>query len=215
MAMKARAILVGGALVLLACEVDSTDRGGEFSFDDGCLQFASCGTCTPISGCGWCFDSDGTGMCASGPGACATSASRWTWDPSGCRVAAEAGTGPAPDAGLPVEVTSPPQGCGPLGGVVATVPFDGSAAVEASITSDDASAAADTSAPDAMSAPADASPAAAPGCSIENPSSLCNVFQYELHCAGAAPVDSTCRLAPVPTPPGEEIYCCACFIESP
>jgi hypothetical protein len=212
--MRVRAILAGGALVLLACEVDSTDRGGEVAFDGGCSQFASCETCTPIDGCGWCFDRDGTGRCASGADACAgASALGWTWNPSGCRVAADAGTGRFEDAGLPVD--PPFRGCGPLGGVV-WVPIDGGALVDASMATGDASPAADASAPaDATGPMADASPGAAPGCSIENPSGLCNPFQYQLRCMGAAPADETCSLLLAPTPPGEELYCCECYIESP
>ena len=86
--------MAGAALVLGACESDSADDGGggcAYGYHDACHQFASCGTCTPVNGCGWCFDSNGTGICAASPDECATPAFSWTWNPSGCRVPADAG----------------------------------------------------------------------------------------------------------------------------
>ena len=86
--------MAGAALVLGACENDSADDGGyAYGYHDACHQFASCGTCTPVDGCGWCFDSNGTGMCAASPDECATPVFSWTWNPSGCRVPADAGAG--------------------------------------------------------------------------------------------------------------------------
>jgi hypothetical protein len=94
------------AAVLAACEADSTQTDPPYSYGyyDGCRQYASCGTCTPVLGCGWCFDSDGTGECVSTPAACSTPVFSWTWNPSGCRVPADAQAGSPPsaiDAGAP------------------------------------------------------------------------------------------------------------------
>jgi hypothetical protein len=90
------ATIAGAALLLGACESDpGPSSGGYYGAYGGyesCRQFASCGTCTPVEGCGWCFDSDGNGMCASSPDECTTPAFSWTWNESGCRVAADAGT---------------------------------------------------------------------------------------------------------------------------
>ena len=56
-----------------------------------CQQSTSCEACTPLPGCGWCYKEDGTGMCADDPNDCAASTSfRWTWEPTGCRVTADA-----------------------------------------------------------------------------------------------------------------------------
>ncbi len=80
--------------VLGAC--DGRDhRRFDHAIADDCAQFASCGACTPIVGCGWCYNADGTGMCAADPDECATPAFSWTWDPSGCRSAADAAVLPA------------------------------------------------------------------------------------------------------------------------
>ncbi|HEX4446475.1 MAG TPA: hypothetical protein VH044_07065 [Polyangiaceae bacterium] len=86
-----------GALLFAACDStsDSAPYYGSGRYDS-CRQYASCGTCTPADGCGWCFDSDGTGECVSDPDFCATPAFTWTWNETGCRVPAEAGTGAPP-----------------------------------------------------------------------------------------------------------------------
>jgi hypothetical protein len=77
-----------GALAMLgAC--DDGGRRDRWMYVD-CSQYVSCGTCTPIAGCGWCYGG-GAGMCASDPNDCASSTEfTWTWDPGGCRVAADA-----------------------------------------------------------------------------------------------------------------------------
>jgi hypothetical protein len=101
------ATIAAGALVLGACESDSGDDsvGSGGGYYDACRNYTSCSTCTPIEGCGWCFDSDGTGMCAASPDECVTPAFSWTWNPSGCRIPADAGIAPASDAGP----ASPPE----------------------------------------------------------------------------------------------------------
>jgi hypothetical protein len=85
--------LLGAALSLGACEGDgSTSSGGAGYAYAACNQYASCEACTPIQGCGWCYKDDGAGVCADDPNDCATATSfRWTWEPTGCRVTADAG----------------------------------------------------------------------------------------------------------------------------
>ena len=109
------AALTAVAFVLGACEDDSGDGGGTYGYYyDACRQFSSCGTCTPVEGCGWCFDSDGTGMCAASPDECATPAFSWTWNSSGCRIPADAGSTQTGDAGAPPIVTvAVPEDAGP------------------------------------------------------------------------------------------------------
>jgi hypothetical protein len=86
------AAMAVGALVLGACETDSGDDHVSYGgYYDGCRNYTSCGTCTPVNGCGWCCDADGTGLCASSPDECVTPAFSWTWNPSGCRIPADAG----------------------------------------------------------------------------------------------------------------------------
>jgi hypothetical protein len=92
--------MLAAALVVGACgpgdeDYGSVSYGGGYS--DGCRRFASCSACTPVNGCGWCFDSDGTGICAASPDECVTPAFSWTWNPSGCRVAADAGAATPPE----------------------------------------------------------------------------------------------------------------------
>jgi hypothetical protein len=132
------AAMAGAALVVGACENDSADDGGggyAYAYHDACHQFASCGTCTPVNGCGWCFDSNGTGICAASPDECATPVFSWTWNPSGCRVPADAGA---------AQVTTGDA-----------TPAD---AVDAAIVvTEDASGEADAAPLDAASPPADAS----------------------------------------------------------
>ncbi len=101
-----RHVLTGAlALVAVALAIGACDDG-QYGYDYGygpnvaCGQFTSCDTCTPIQGCGWCYTGNGTGTCTDGPQDCSMEpGGGWTWDPSGCRVGAEAGTsGPGPDA---------------------------------------------------------------------------------------------------------------------
>jgi hypothetical protein len=96
------------AVALIACEGSSDNASGAYGgYYDGCRQFTTCGTCTPVEGCGWCFNSDGTGMCASDPDECVTPAFSWTWNSTGCRVAATVAT---PDAApsIPAESDAAP-----------------------------------------------------------------------------------------------------------
>ncbi len=78
------------ACVLGACDSGSPNASFGYGYASGasCTQYSSCDTCTPVVGCGWCYEADGTGTCASGPDQCTTNSFAWTWDPSGCRVAA-------------------------------------------------------------------------------------------------------------------------------
>jgi hypothetical protein len=79
------------ALSLIACEEDKGSSGSGYGYA-ACRQYDSCETCTPVAGCGWCYKDDGTGMCADDPNDCAAAtAFRWTWEPTGCRVTADAG----------------------------------------------------------------------------------------------------------------------------
>jgi hypothetical protein len=90
------AAVVLGVFVFGACGFEESDDSGWGVNDpqyDSCHAYSSCQSCTPIWGCGWCFDSNGSGQCVSDPGYCATSAFSWTWNPDGCRVAADAGVG--------------------------------------------------------------------------------------------------------------------------
>lgn len=87
------------ALGLGACDGNHDEygmSGGRSSAD--CSQHTTCGTCTPVVGCGWCFNGNGVGSCAADPDACKGSAFSWTWEPTGCRVSADASTVPG-DAG--------------------------------------------------------------------------------------------------------------------
>ena len=99
------------ALLVGACNDHGTSGGGRTAYGNayvGCSQYTSCEACTPVNGCGWCDKVDGTGMCADDPNDCASaSAFRWTWDPMGCRVTADAGVSPIDAAtegdGIPAE----------------------------------------------------------------------------------------------------------------
>jgi hypothetical protein len=90
--------VLGAVLLFAACNSssgdDSPSYGGSWSDYSYCRQYTSCGTCTPVDGCGWCFDADGQGECVSGPDQCSSQTFTWTWNSSGCRVAADASTGP-------------------------------------------------------------------------------------------------------------------------
>ncbi len=88
------------AIPLGACSSDGGQGANPPAVTD-CAQFTSCAACTPVIGCGWCYDSDGTGACAPGPNGCATPSFSWTWNPSGCRVTAEAGVAPGPTQPVP------------------------------------------------------------------------------------------------------------------
>jgi hypothetical protein len=130
------AAMAAAAIALGACESDPGDSGGGYGYyRDGCGQFASCGTCTPVNGCGWCFDSDGNGLCAASPDECATPAFSWTWNPSGCRVPAAAGTGSTVDAGTVTvgeDAALAPEVDGAVG-EDAAVAVDAGSAAEASV----------------------------------------------------------------------------------
>jgi hypothetical protein len=84
------------AVVVGACGNNAGGPDGGPDLTGFCSQFTTCGTCTPQNGCGWCYDSDGTGTCAADPDECSTPAFSWTWDPDGCRVAADASVVPEP-----------------------------------------------------------------------------------------------------------------------
>jgi hypothetical protein len=83
-------LLSASAVALLASACSDDSSGYEYSrgwrgYEDGCHQYASCGSCTPVAGCGWCTTGVGQGMCAADPNECAgAQAFSWTWDPSGC-----------------------------------------------------------------------------------------------------------------------------------
>jgi hypothetical protein len=89
-------------LLIAACDVGgSWGYGGSGGYGGGtstCSANTTCGTCTPISGCGWCTAPSGQGVCASDPDDCPTEQFTWTWDPNGCRVAADAGVGGSSEA---------------------------------------------------------------------------------------------------------------------
>ena len=112
-------LLFGGVITALAVACDSSSSGGGTSFGYGgtgyaqaqCSNYGVCEACTPQLGCGWCSLPDGTGACLPDPGECQGSQSTWTWDPSGCRTAANPTVGPeaeggtsAPDAAFGVGV---------------------------------------------------------------------------------------------------------------
>jgi hypothetical protein len=134
-------VALAGALVVGACnggDDSSASFGGYSAYGgNGCQQFSSCSACTPVAGCGWCFDSDGSGMCAASPDQCATPAFSWTWNPSGCRIAADASTAQLPGAGPPpAEDAAPPaegDSASPAGEVDAARPVtDGAAPADGS-----------------------------------------------------------------------------------
>jgi hypothetical protein len=102
------ASLVGLALAACGNDGGGVDAGPDFA--GYCSAFVSCETCTPANGCGWCYDSNGTGTCAASPDECPTLSFSWTWDPSGCRVTADASVVPAPrpaeaGAATPIEAS--------------------------------------------------------------------------------------------------------------
>src|SRR5579883_2723767 len=94
--------MIAAAAVVVAVGACGDDSASSWSgagpaYNVDCGQYSSCGTCTPVVGCGWCFAASGTGFCASTPAACPGAPARWTWDPPGCHVAADAGVA-SPDA---------------------------------------------------------------------------------------------------------------------
>jgi len=106
-----------GALTAGACGGDDSyySPGGGYVPPAACAQLTTCGTCTPVIGCGWCYDSDGTGLCAADPDECPTPSFSWTWNESGCRVAADAGvtsapTSPVADGGAGTDAYWAPDG---------------------------------------------------------------------------------------------------------
>jgi hypothetical protein len=133
------AAVTGAVLFSAFAACDSTSDPqpyyGSGSYDS-CRQYTSCGTCTPADGCGWCFDSNGTGECVSDPDYCSTPAFTWTWNETGCRIPAEAGTGTptvGDDASEPPTVDAAPQED------VAPAPLDaGLAPIEAGRSATDA-----------------------------------------------------------------------------
>jgi hypothetical protein len=89
-------------------------------------------------------------MCAASPDECVTPAFGWTWNPSGCRIPADASTAQAPDAGPPPpseeDVAVPPgeaDAAPPTGKADATP-----AAADGAVATDGPSAPPDASAPD-------------------------------------------------------------------
>ena len=103
--------ILGAVLLFGACDSASSDDVPYYasrpSSYGSCRQYGSCGTCTPVDGCGWCFDSDGTGECVSDPDECSSQTFTWTWNSSGCRVAADAGAAPV-EVGDDAATTAPP-----------------------------------------------------------------------------------------------------------
>jgi hypothetical protein len=93
-------LVVATIAVALAHSVGGCDDGGGYGgygrgYGGGgwsdCAQYTTCAACTPVQGCGWCESSNGSGLCAGDPNACGGAQQfSWTWDPSGCRVTADA-----------------------------------------------------------------------------------------------------------------------------
>ncbi len=86
-----------GALIASAIGVvvAACDGGGDWVYYGGggyanCSLYTSCDTCTPVAGCGWCGLPGGSGVCTTDPDYCPTQEFSWTWEPKGCRVAADA-----------------------------------------------------------------------------------------------------------------------------
>jgi hypothetical protein len=142
----AAGLLLFVALALGACS-EGASGGGGFSgggapVHAACHLYTSCATCTPLDGCGWCYLADGTGECARQPDDCTGTAFSWTWEPTGCHVAAEAGVstieaGPPPgdakagsDAGQ--DASGAEAAAGDADGMTSDVTSPGEAASEAS-----------------------------------------------------------------------------------
>jgi hypothetical protein len=86
------------ASTLGACDDSALPGHGNLQTATSCTEMRSCDTCTPVAGCGWCFNGTGSGTCVADPDQCSGAQFSWTWEPSGCRVNADAST-IDPDAG--------------------------------------------------------------------------------------------------------------------
>lgn len=189
------AIALGTILVSAACESGSDDSAtssypSSYGAYDACQQYASCGTCTPVYGCGWCFDSNGAGQCAADPSACATPTFGWTWNPDGCRVAADAGS-------------------------VKVAPFESDAAVAATDAAADALEVVTCGRPSGtVSSPVDGGLADGSSdiCTSDPGSNLCQGWTYAVRCGGSATPrgELGCSILALPTPMDELFYCCPC-----
>jgi hypothetical protein len=177
---------LAASLALGACGSNSsgaTYESGGYAYVDGCQTFASCQACTPQDGCGWCYNADGTGQCASSPDQCATEEFEWTWNPSGCRVAATASTVATPDAGEPAETTSDGATADSAAGPC-IVPAGANSVTE--------------------------SGDGATGCLVVS-GTACPASSYEIGCGGATPDPSLgCQIQTAPVTPGASYYCCPC-----
>jgi hypothetical protein len=76
--------------VLGACSDESYVSGGSGGWRTPCSGYMNCETCTPVFGCGWCTAPNGSGVCSPDPDDCPTEEFSWTWNPSGCQIAADA-----------------------------------------------------------------------------------------------------------------------------
>jgi hypothetical protein len=97
------------ALLLGACDTGGSWGYGGYSGGGGetsCSAYTSCDTCTPVSGCGWCTAPSGSGVCSPDPDDCPTEQFSWTWNPSGCRVVADASVGVS-DGGATADRATP------------------------------------------------------------------------------------------------------------
>jgi hypothetical protein len=179
-----------------------------------CPQFASCEACTPVLGCGWCYNGDGTGACAAGPSACSPAPFTWTWNPSGCRVTADASVVPSADAPPgPTDVGPTFVDAGYLDARATTLD-SGSTSVEANGNADAAACRWPSSA--RTDAETDAGK---DGCLPSTGGTVCpSAYDYTLTCFGAGEggasqtpiVALRCTIAPG-SPPAETIeYCCPC-----
>ncbi|MBV9945324.1 MAG: hypothetical protein JOZ69_00570 [Myxococcales bacterium] len=150
--MKGRfsALVLASFVALAAGACDDTSASTVYvsgGHAGGCHQYDSCSSCTPVLGCGWCYLEDGTGRCVSDPDECSQSmVFTWTWNPSGCRVGADAEVAPLADAG-------PTADAGSTADAHADAPVDGP------LASSDAPAesAADALAESSVAPPAEAS----------------------------------------------------------
>jgi hypothetical protein len=101
--------LLASTLVMAFSACDAGLSGSVGPAPTNCSPYLSCDTCTPVYGCGWCAAPNGSGVCASDPDYCPTLEFSWTWDPKGCRVAADASVGPTDDASVTVEDVAAPR----------------------------------------------------------------------------------------------------------
>jgi hypothetical protein len=110
-------LLLASAIVCVlgACEDESYSSWGGRWRSVPCRSYSSCDTCTPVLGCGWCTAPNGSGVCSPDPDDCPTQEFSWTWNPSGCRVAADAsvvepdGAIEIADAGTPTADVATPE----------------------------------------------------------------------------------------------------------